>query len=95
MENQMNKTDLRGKAAGKLTEFLKAKGCVSAELVAGPNGNFVSCKTVNDSFTLPVGKKSQGGKLVDMNVMIVTNEDGSEQAIATINNYETVDSIIF
>lgn len=80
----------------KLTDYLKERGAISAELVAGPHGDFVSAKMAdNSTFTLPVGKKSQAGNLVEMNVLITEdkNNPGAEVAIATMNNYETLDTI--
>jgi len=82
-----------GVPAGKLTDYLKSQGAVTASLVNGPNGDFVSAKKADSTtFTLPVGKKSQGGRLTEMNVLLVPTESG-EVAVATMNNYSTVDTI--
>ena len=89
----MTNQDLTGKPAGKLTDYLKSKGAVKASLVNGPSGDFVSAKRADDSvFTLPVGKKSQGGKIAEMNVLLVETNEG-EVAIATMNNYSVVDEV--
>lgn len=73
-----------------LLEFLKAQGAVKAVKVNGPNGAFISAtKANNSSFTLPIGKKSQEGKLSDYNVLIA--ENGT--AIATVNNYEVAEEV--
>jgi hypothetical protein len=75
----------------KLATYLKSMGFVTASIVNGPNGDFISAKRGDDSKgTFPVGKKSQGcTSLMDMNV-IVTDKG---QAIATINQYEDVDTV--
>jgi len=87
----MQKQELTGKPAGKLIDYLKSKGAVKASLVNGPNGYFVSAKRADDSvFTLPVGKKSQGGKIAEMNVLLVETNEG-EVAVATMNKYRVVD----
>mgnify|MGYP003671700644 FL=1 len=75
----------------KLATYLKSMGFVTASIVNGPNGDFISAKKGDDSKeTFPVGKKSQGcTSLMDMTV-IVTDKG---QAIATINQYEDVDTV--
>lgn len=75
----------------KLATYLKSMGFVTASIVNGPNGDFISAKKRDNSKeTFPVGKKSQGcTSLMDMNVIV--SADG--QAIATINQYEDVDTV--
>ena len=73
-----------------LIPYLKQQGAVKAQLVNGPNGDFVSATKADGSrFTLPVGRKSQGSTLKEMNVLIT--DDGV--AIATANNYSVADSM--
>lgn len=68
----------------KLTDYLKELGAVEASKVVGPNGAFISAtKADGTKFTLPVGGKSQAGKLHEFNVFITP--DGN--AIATVNHY--------
>lgn len=90
MENSISKKT--GVLQGKLTDFLKAKGAKSAVIVLGPKGAFISVtNTDNSKYTMPVGKRSQNGKLADFNVLVT--EEGV--AIATINDYKEVDSMVF
>ncbi len=73
-----------------LVEHAKAQGAVKMAKVLGPNGAFISLEKADGSkFTMPVGKRSQEGKLADYKVLI-TN-DGV--AIATVNNYSTEEEI--
>lgn len=73
-----------------LASYLKGEGAIKAEKVIGPNGAFISATKADGSkFTLPVGKKSQDGSLKDYNVLIT--DEGA--AIATVNQYESVESI--
>lgn len=74
-----------------LIDFLKARKCVTAEKVVGPNGAFIVAKDKkgNQIISLPVGKKSQEGKLADYNVL--ETEDGA--FIATVNNYSTEETL--
>lgn len=73
-----------------LIAYLKELGAKTAEKVVGPNGAFVSYAMADGTKgTIPVGKKSQEGKLSEFNVLIADNG----QAIATINQYKAVDSI--
>lgn len=73
-----------------LLVYLKEQGAVKAQVVKGPNGAFISAtKGDGSKFTLPVGKKSQGGRLAEMNVLIT--DDG--QAIATANMYEVTQEV--
>ena len=68
----------------KLVDYLREKNAVSAAIVKGPNGDFISATMADGQrFTLPVGKKSQNGNLLEMNVVFA--EDGG--VIATMNNY--------
>ena len=66
-------------------------GFVTASIVSGPKGDFISAKRVDNSKeTFPVGKKSQGcTSLGEMNVIVTA----SGQAIATVNQYEDVDTV--
>ncbi len=75
----------------KLATYLKSMGFVTASIVNGPNGDFISAKRGDDSKeTFPVGKKSQGcTSLMDMNVIVTA----SGQAIGTVNQYEDVDTV--
>ena len=75
----------------KLATYLKSMGFVTASIVNGPNGDFISAKRGDDSKeTFPVGKKSQGcTSLRDMNVIVTA----SGQAIGTVNQYEDVDTV--
>jgi hypothetical protein len=76
----------------KLIDYLKSQGAVSATLVNGPNGQFISAtKADGTKFTLPVGKKSYNSKLADYTVLEV--EAGV--FVATVNNYETVETVTF
>jgi hypothetical protein len=62
----------------------------SLNLIKGPNGAFISITTKDAKrITLPVGKKSQNGTLTEFNVLIT--DDG--QAIATVNQYEQLESV--
>ena len=75
----------------KLATYLKSMGFVTASIVNGPNGDFISAKRGDDSKeTFPIGKKSQGcTSLMDMNVIVTA----SGQAIGTVNQYEDVDTV--
>tara|TARA_R110002124_G_C8905258_1_gene510180 strand:- start:190 stop:429 length:240 start_codon:yes stop_codon:yes gene_type:complete len=75
----------------KLATYLKSMGFVTASIVNGPNGDFISAKKGDDSKeTFPIGKKSQGcTSLMDMNVIVTA----SGQAIGTVNQYEDVDTV--
>lgn len=74
----------------KLLDYLKAQGAVTATLVNGPNGQFISATKADETkFTLPVGKRSFSGKLADYNVLEV--EPGV--FVATVNNYETLETV--
>ncbi len=75
----------------KLIEYLKEQGCITASIVAGPNGKFISATKENgDKLTMPVGKKSQNGTLAEFNVLIA---DDTKQAIATVNHYEEIETL--
>lgn len=97
METTVNQTQTANqRVMKKLTDYLKERGANKAELVNGPNGDFISAKRPDGSvFTLPVGKKSQQGTLNEMNVLMVEDDTrpGEEIAIATMNNYEVVDTV--
>jgi len=75
----------------KFIDYLRESGYVSAELVHGPNGNFVAC--INDkglTTYYPVGGSSQECKnIADFNYLVT--EDG--QIIATVNSYSTLDVV--
>lgn len=83
-----------------LLAYAKAQGAKSIQKVSGPNGAFISLTKEIDkmiqhskedklAFTIPVGRKSQNGKLADFNILVTA--DG--QAIATVNNYFTEESM--
>ncbi len=75
----------------KLIDYVKSQGAVSASKVVGPNGAFISCtKEDKTVFTLPVGKKSQNGKLEEYNAFEAPD---TKQIIATVNEYENVETI--
>ena len=61
------------------------------EKVIGPLGNFISFtkdKWVTKE-SMPIGKRSQNGRLADYNVLVT--EDGT--AIATVNEYKVGESL--
>lgn len=73
-----------------LIEFAKELGATKLDKVNGPNGAFISITLSDESRnSLPVGKRSQNGKLIDYNIL--TTEDGVN--IATINNYKTIETV--
>ena len=73
-----------------LISHLKDLGAKTAEKVVGPNGAFISYEMPDGTKgTLPVGKKSQEGKLAEYNVLIAENG----QAIVTVNQYNVTDSM--
>ena len=83
-----------------LVDYAKAQGAKSMQKITGPNGAFISLTTEIDkmiahtkedkkAFTIPVGRKSQAGKLGEYNVLITS--DG--QAIATVNQYSAEESM--
>ena len=78
-----------------LLDYLKQEGCVTAAMVHGPNGDFITGtkKPVGKKpavvITLPCGKKSQGGKLAEYSVFIT--DTGA--AIATMNQYEEMEKV--
>ena len=73
-----------------LINHLKSIGATSCSKVVGPNGAFISYITPQGKGSLPIGKKSQEGSLSDYNILIA---EDSGQAIATVNNYEEVESL--
>lgn len=74
----------------KLIQFAKNQGATKMSKVVGEKGAFISCtKADGTTFTLPVGKRSQTGKLSEYNVLIAANG----QAIATVNSYVTEEEI--
>lgn len=88
----------------KLVDYLKSKGAVKATIIKGVNGDFISATkagfvdkatTPQLQFTLPVGKNSQGGRLAEMNVVIIEDKQDptKEIAIATMNNYRVIDEL--
>lgn len=69
-----------------LIEYLKENGAVKAAKVTGPNGAFISATKADGSkFSLPIGKRSQTGRLEEFNVLIA---EDTKQAIATVNHYK-------
>ena len=74
----------------KLLDYLKEQGCVTASKVTGPNGAFISAvKQDGTKLTMPVGKKSQAGKLHEFNVLITEDDN----AIATVNSYSEEEKV--
>ncbi len=74
----------------KLITYAKELGAKSISKVNGPNGAWIAITMPDSSVTkLPVGKRSQAGKLDEYNILIADNG----QAIATVNSYETVETI--
>lgn len=74
-----------------LIDYAKEElNAVSLKKVVGPNGAFISVTNAEgETSTLPVGGKSQAGKLAEFNILIT--DDG--QAIATVNHYEEEESL--
>lgn len=76
----------------KLIDYLKELGYTSCSKVVGPNGAFISAsKADGTKNTFPVGKRSQNGTLDTYNVLITPEG----VAIATVNEYKTVESVEF
>ena len=78
----------------KLLEYLQEAGAKFIRKVNGPNGAFISYTTDSRENsesvkTLPVGKRSQNGSIKEYNVLITDKG----QAIATVNEYETVEEL--
>ena len=75
----------------KFIDYLRESGYVSAELVHGPNGNFVAAFNGKGLTTYyPIGKMSLAcTNIADFNYVV--SEDG--QIIATINDYSTLDVV--
>lgn len=73
-----------------LLSYAKELGAKSISKVNGPKGAWISMTMYDDTRqTLPVGKRSQAGKLDEFNVLIAENG----QAIATVNHYEAVETV--
>ena len=73
-----------------LIAYLKELGASgTVQLIHGPNGAFIVYYIGANKHTMPVGSKSQAGKLNEFNVLIT--EDG--QAIATVNQYKQVEEL--
>ena len=73
-----------------LIEYAKEQGASSIKKINGPNGAFITMKIGDEDITLPIGGKSQEGKLSEYNILIT--DDG--QAIATVNLYEEEESLV-
>ena len=74
-----------------LIDFLRQQGAVTASKVVGPNGAFISYETKKGAkSTLPVGKKSQAGKLAEFNVVFGEIDN---QPIATISDYSVEETL--
>ena len=73
-----------------LLDFLRGQGAVTASKVVGPKGAFISYATKKATFTLPVGKKSQAGKLAEFNVVFGEKDN---QPIATISDYSVEETL--
>jgi len=68
-----------------MSEYAKSINAINGEIVAGPNGDFISftLKSGNTA-TIPVGGNSQGmDSPIELEVLIF--EDGG--AVATVNQY--------
>jgi hypothetical protein len=75
-----------------LKEYAIENGAVSMTKVNGPRGAFISClKADGSKITIPVGKRSQNGTLAAYKVLITPEG----VAIATVNEYKTVESLVF
>lgn len=73
-----------------LIQHAKGLGAVKIEKVKGPNGAFMSLLLADGKkVTMPIGKKSQEGKVADYKVLIADNGT----AIATTNNYSTEEAV--
>ena len=73
-----------------LLDFLRSEGATTASKVVGPKGAFISYATKKGTFTLPVGKKSQAGKLAEFNVVFGEIDN---QPIATISDYSVEETL--
>ena len=79
----------------KLVDFLRERGATSVAKVAGPNGAFLSITNADGTnSTMPIGNKSKDGKLNEYNVLATADKlTGETIHIATVNAYETVESL--
>ena len=68
-----------------MSEYAQSINAIDGEIVAGPNGDFVSFTlTSGNTSTIPVGGKSQGmDSPLELEVLLFDN--GS--AVATVNQY--------
>lgn len=74
-----------------LLDYAKSLNAKSLSKVSGPNGAFISIVLSDGGkITLPVGKRSQAGKLSEYNILIASD---TNQAIATVNHYEEVEML--
>ncbi len=73
-----------------LLDFLRQQGATTASKVVGPKGAFISYVTEDGTSTLPVGKKSQAGKLAEFNVVFGEKDN---QPIATISDYSVEEMV--
>jgi hypothetical protein len=67
-----------------LIDFLRQQGATKVSKVMGPKGAFISYATADGTFTLPVGKKSQAGKLAEYGIVFGEKDN---QPIASISDY--------
>jgi len=68
-----------------MQEYAQSINAVSGEIIAGPNGDFISFKHADDTkSTLPIGNRSQGmNKPSQLDVLMLP--DGGK--VATVNQY--------
>jgi hypothetical protein len=66
-------------------EYAQSINAVSGEIIAGPNGDFISFKHADGTkSTLPIGNRSQGMKNPS-DLDVLTLPDGGK--VATVNQY--------
>lgn len=79
----------------KLIDFLKERGATNVSKVNGPNGAFLSVTNADGTTSsMPIGNKSKDGKLAEYQVLATQDKvTGETIHIATVNSYETVESL--
>ena len=88
----------------KLIDYLKQQGAVKAAIINNGAGDFVSAEkagfkskeeTPELRFTLPIGGRSQGGRIAEMNVIITEDKQDPTKkvAIATMNQVKVLDEV--
>jgi len=82
---------------GNLIEYLRETYEITdVTKMNGPNGAFISfIDGEGNKNSLPVGGKSQEGKLADYSALEITKEDGTKMVVATTNNYVTEETLSF